>query len=266
MQIIKKIRKKTTFSHMIKVVVLGAGNVGYHLFSAMHKHPQINVVQWYNKSISPIEPFEDQTVITTDINTITTADIYLICVADSAIAQLSNQLSHRKGIIAHTAGSIAMEQLNTHKHYGVFYPLQSFSKQREIDFSNLPFCLEASDQQSLNKLEQLAVYLSQNIHRVNSQQRKTLHIAAVFVNNFTNHLYAIGEKICEENDLPFAILEPLIIETAKKIEQLSPKDAQTGPALRNDQKTIDNHLVQLSPNLEKLYNNLTQSIQQHYGQ
>lgn len=264
-KLLKK-NEKDYLSRMIKVIVLGAGNVGHHLFSAMHKHPQINVVQWYNKSIGPIEPFVDQTVITTDINTIATADIYLICITDSAISEVSNRLSNHKGIIVHTAGSIAMEELNNHENYGVFYPLQSFSKQREIDFSNLPFCIEANNQQSLEKLEQLAAHLSQNSHRVNSKQRKTLHLAAVFVNNFTNHMYAIGEKLCKENELSFTILEPLIDETTKKIKQLSPKDVQTGPALRNDQKTIDSHLAQLPPNLEQLYKNLTKSIQQHYGQ
>ena len=251
---------------MIKVVLFGAGNVGFHLFRAMYKHPEIDVIQWYNRSRSAMEPFADQTITTSDINTIATADLYLICVADSAITEISDHLTNREGIIAHTAGSIPMEELKNHTNYGVFYPLQSFSKQREIDFSNLPFCLEASDQKSLSTLEQLAACLSQNVHRVDSNQRKTLHLAAVFVNNFANHLFTIGEQLCEKDNLPFAILESLIVETTEKIKHLSPKEAQTGPALRNDQKTIDNHLAQLPPNLKQLYKNLTKSIQQHYGQ
>lgn len=251
---------------MIKVVLLGAGNVGFHLFCAMHKHPQIEVIQWYNRSKRATQTFADQTAITNDINAIATADVYLMCIADDAIAEISDQLSHREGIIAHTAGSIPMEQLKMHKNYGVFYPLQSFSKQRAIDFSNLPFCLEANDQKNLNTLEQLAGCLSQNVKRVDSKQRKTLHLAAVFVNNFTNHMYTIGEQLCKENKLPFSLLEPLIVETTEKIKQLSPTDAQTGPALRNDQKTIDHHLAQLPSNLKELYKNLSKSIQHHYGQ
>ena len=153
--------------------------------------------------------------------------------------------------------------LKTHKNHGVFYPLQTFSTQKSVDFANIPLCLEANKPEGLALLEQLAVKMGGPTHLIDSEQRKALHIAAVFVNNFTNHLYAIGESICQEHLVPFAVLQPLIAETADKIKSLSPLDAQTGPALRNDRNTLDNHLSLLTQEAQKkLYTSLTKSIQQ----
>jgi predicted short-subunit dehydrogenase-like oxidoreductase (DUF2520 family) len=121
--------------------------------------------------------------------------------------------------------------------------------------------LEAEHINDYKVLEKLAKSIGKKIYSINSEQRKTLHVAAVFVNNFTNHLYKIGNDICKENKVPFEILQPLIKETASKIEHLSPKEAQTGPAIRNDKKTIQNHLNLLNQNQQKIYKTLTKSIQ-----
>ena len=138
--------------------------------------------------------------------------------------------------------------------------LQTFSKEKEIDFSTVPFCLEAENKEDYLLLEKIAKTIGRKIYSVNSEQRKALHIAAVFVNNFTNHLYTIGNDICEKHQVPFEILQPLIQETSEKIKTLSPKKAQTGPAIRNDKKTIKSHLELLSKEQQEIYKLITQAI------
>jgi predicted short-subunit dehydrogenase-like oxidoreductase (DUF2520 family) len=144
----------------------------------------------------------------------------------------------------------------------VFYPLQTFSKEKPIDFKSVPVCLEAENENDLQILKQLAHSISNAVYEINSEQRKALHVAAVFVNNFVNYLYQMGNEICDANAIPFEILKPLIQETANKIATLSPKNAQTGPAKRNDLKTIAAHEEFLKDeNQAAIYKLLTQSLQ-----
>ena len=139
--------------------------------------------------------------------------------------------------------------------------LQTFSLEKKVDFNEVPFCLEAENKKDEEQLVELANLISKKIYTINSEQRKALHVAAVFVNNFTNYLYKIGNDICKEHQVPFDILLPLIKETASKIEVLSPEKAQTGPAIRNDKKTIKNHLDLLNKEQQKIYKMITKSIQ-----
>jgi predicted short-subunit dehydrogenase-like oxidoreductase (DUF2520 family) len=138
--------------------------------------------------------------------------------------------------------------------------LQTFSKEKEVDFATVPFCLEAENKEDYLLLETVAKAIGVKTYTINSRQRKALHVAAVFVNNFTNHLYKIGNDICEEHQVPFEILHPLIQETSEKIKTLSPEKAQTGPAVRNDDKTIENHLELLEKKQQLIYKLITQSI------
>ena len=164
-------------------------------------------------------------------------------------------------MVVHTSGSVAMNSLNNNGRKGVFYMLQTFSKNKIVDFSEVPFCLEAENEKDYILLELLANLIGKKVYAINSEQRKALHIAAVFVNNFSNHMYKIGSDICAENNVPFAILEPLIKETASKIETLSPAEAQTGPAIRKDQRTINEHLALLNKQQQEIYTTVTKSIQ-----
>jgi predicted short-subunit dehydrogenase-like oxidoreductase (DUF2520 family) len=149
---------------------------------------------------------------------------------------------------------------------GVLYPLQSFSKTTEMDFANVPICIETIDKKSYPTLKKVAVSLGSPTKRINSDQRRVLHLAAVFVNNFTNQLYRIGHEITESEGAEFDLLKPLILETAKKVQALSPYKAQTGPALRNDKKTIKKHLKHLENEQHKtIYELLTTSIQLTHG-
>ena len=160
---------------------------------------------------------------------------------------------------------MAIDDLHSQGNKGVLYLLQSFSKNREIDFSSIPICIEAENKNDLELLRTLAYSLSNHIYEINSIQRKKLHVAAVFVNNFVNHLYHIGSEICAENNVPFEILHPLIIESAHKIKDLTPFESQTGPAKRKDEKIIKKHITLLDKNQQEIYKLLTKSIQSTYG-
>ncbi|MGV8947121.1 MAG: Rossmann-like and DUF2520 domain-containing protein [Lutibacter sp.] len=251
---------------MIKIILLGGGNVAYHLTNSLLKNKEVQVVQVYNRSIEKINCFKNSTLITNNLSELKEADIYILAVSDNAIAELSSALSLKNKLVVHTSGSMAMEELKSNSNKGVFYLLQTFSKEREINFSTLPICIEAETKKDLQLLETLAKSISKNVYHINSIQRKSLHIAAVFVNNFVNHLYHIGQEICDENKVPFEILLPLIKETADKITTLTPFEAQTGPAKRNDTKTIEKHKTMLNKNQQKIYTLLTESIYNTYGE
>ena len=251
---------------MIKIVLLGAGNLAYHLTNCLLNNKAIQVVQVYNRSLEKINYLKSKTSITNNLSELKEADIYIIAVSDTAIPDLSSKLNFENKLVVHTSGSVAMEELTSNSNKGVFYLLQTFSKEREIDFSTIPVCIEASEKKDLELLETLAKSISNNCFLINSEQRKNLHIAAVFVNNFVNHLYHLGNEICNENKVPFEILQPLIQETSNKIAELSPFEAQTGPAKRNDVKTIEKHKAMLTTNQQEIYTLLTKSIYKTYGE
>jgi predicted short-subunit dehydrogenase-like oxidoreductase (DUF2520 family) len=244
---------------MIKVILLGSGNVATHLFRAFSKANEIEVVQVFSRTLSKDFP---ETLQTTNFSKIAEADIYIICVSDNAISSVSSQLEFENRLVVHTSGSSDINVLDKKNNSGVFYPLQTFTKNKEVDFSEIPICLETETDSDYKILEKVAKSISYNVHAISGAQRKALHIAAVFVCNFTNHLYQIGNEICIENKIPFEILFPLIKETAEKINRLSPLEAQTGPAKRNDEETINSHLAFLTDrNQKNIYKILTQSIQ-----
>ncbi|TXD49071.1 Rossmann-like and DUF2520 domain-containing protein [Polaribacter sp. IC073] len=227
---------------MISIVIIGDGNVAKHLVNAFLKVDTINVTQINSRKLENIPE----------------ADITILAVSDAAIAEVSSKI--KNSFVVHTSGSFSMDDLKNTTNKGVFYMLQTFSKDKEVDFSKVPFCLEAQNEEDYLLLEKLANSIGKKTYAINSEQRKAIHVAAVFVNNFTNHLYKIGNDICIENKVPFEILHPLIDETAQKIKTLSPKKAQTGPAVRNDEKTIENHLHLLNNEQQKIYTILTKSI------
>lgn len=251
---------------MIKIVILGGGNVAFHLTSTFLKIKEVMVVQVYNRNLDTIAHLKSKTAITNNLSELKDADIYIISVSDDAISETSSKLNFKKKLVVHTSGSIAMSGLLSNSNKGVFYPLQSFSKNSKVDFSTVPICIEAEKNKDLILLEKIGNLVSNHIYFINSEQRKQLHVAAVFVNNFVNHLYKLGNDICNKNNVPFDILQPLIKETAKKITNLSPFEAQTGPAKRNDNKTIEKHKAMLTNNQQEIYTLLTKSIYKTYGE
>ena len=249
-----------------KVVIIGAGNLATQLAFAM-KEKGIRVQQIYSRTVESAKELAEKvgSDFTTDLfKLITDADLYVIAVKDSAIQEVLTDLElNVNRLIVHTAGSIPMNIMEGFfLNYGVFYPLQTFSKSRMIDFSTVPICIEANHPSNLIRLQNLAEKLSFSVHQIHSDERKTLHLAAIFVNNFVNHFYAIGAEILQDRNLDFDLLRPLIRETAEKIETLYPLKAQTGPAKRNDRDIIDNHLKMLQdkPEFQKIYSFVTESI------
>ncbi len=251
---------------MLKVVIIGSGNVAQHLAKAIDASGQAMLVQMYARHPEKLGHLLPADKIISSLESLVNADIYIISVSDDAIAEVAAQLPFEGRLVVHTSGSVALEQLEDRNRRGVFYPLQTFSKDKVLNFRNIPLCLESEFEEDYPILQTLANALSQTVYKIDSKQRQALHVAAVFVSNFSNHMYALGSAICEANGISFNILKPLITETSDKVKTLSPIQAQTGPAIRHDQKTIDKHLDFLKDsNQREIYTLLTRSIQNTNG-
>ncbi len=252
---------------MISIIIIGTGLVAKHLCEAFALSDSVILKQVIGRNKKALAHFQNYTEASSDFKGIANANIYIIAVSDDAISTIAKRLTKKTGLIVHTSGSVSIHALPKENRKGVLYPLQTFSTGRKIDFNTVPICIEAEDENDLKLLKKLAGTISESIFEISSGQRNSLHLAAVFVNNFTNHLYTIGQDICKENELPFDLLKPLLLETAEKIGDLPPIDAQTGPARRKDQNTIDNHLKQLRhKNQKEIYKALTRSIKETYGE
>lgn len=248
---------------MIKITIIGYGNVAQHLISAFQENPTVKIEQIFVRDSSKTVDIDSSIQIVSDWNALIPTDIFIIAVSDDFIGAVSESFPLKNQFVVHTSGSVALEEISNHNRRGVFYPLQTFTKGKTVDFKTIPICMETEFIADLEVLKKVAKSISDKTYIINSEQRKALHVAAVFVNNFVNHLYQIGSEICVENQIPFAILEPLIAETAAKLQSLTPLEAQTGPAKRHDQKTIDSHLdfLQSDEIKQTIYKTLTQSIQ-----
>jgi len=249
----------------LNIILIGSGNVATQLGIAF-KNAQCNIIQVYSKQKSTSSKLAKllKCKSTNNIKSINlSADIYIIAINDDAIKDVAKQLKLKDKIIAHTSGSIDMIALkSTSSNIGIFYPLQTISKSKTIDFSKTPVCIEANNNTTLAILNSLAKKISNNIYVLSSNQRKQIHLAAVFACNFTNHLYIIAEKILQKNKLPLSILYPLIEETAIQIQKQSPTLLQTGPAKRGDKKVMQQHLQQLGVDkeLKQLYQLISKQI------
>ena len=249
---------------MLSVVVLGTGNVAENLIHALYNSKQVRLLQVVGRNTHTLEKYGDKAKLSTNFENIDDADIYIIAVSDNAIGIVAEKLSGRQGLVVHTSGATSMHSISSAKQ-GVFYPLQTFTKGRILDFANIPICIEASDNKGLDLLHNLGASISRNVHEIDSEQREKLHLAAVFANNFSNHLFHISEKVCVTEGLSFELLKPLILETVQKLENLSPYKAQTGPARRKDTQSMEKHLELLTKKeYKKLYKLLSKAIVNTY--
>ena len=251
---------------MIKsIVFIGAGNVATQLGIAL-KEAGFEILQVYSRTGKSATLLSNKLkcFATTDIKKIVThADLYIFSVKDSALSKLLRDFEVDNAFAVHTSGSIGLEVFQGLKmRYGVFYPLQTFSKSVRPDFEKIPVCVEAKDVKHLNLLMRMGKKISRNVIHVNSEQRAAMHIAAVFACNFTNHLYAIADDLMEKKNLSFDLLMPLIEETLRKVKNNKPHEVQTGPAVRNDREIMQKHLQQLAslPAYQKIYNFISKSI------
>ena len=254
-----------------KIVLIGAGNVAHHLAPALLR-AGMNLCQIYSRTLESARELGRKTGITYTSDTFAVypdGDIYIFCVSDDALLSVFKSLRiNEEALILHTSGSVPLDIFKPYRqNYGVLYPLQTFSKTRNLDFGEIPLCIEAPDKEVLKTIGQIADKLSSQVYEISSEKRKKLHLAAVLANNFTNHLYHMAGKLLEKEDLDFNLLRPLIFETAHKVMQMIPENAQTGPARRGDTNILNLHKSMLKDNrdIQTLYVLLSQSIQQTYS-
>jgi len=248
-----------------KIVLIGAGNVATQLGIALTDAGyRVSQVYSRTKRSASLLAKKIKAAAITDLAKIDeTAAVYIIAVKDDAIAEVAKKLRLEHGIVAHTSGSVSMDVLKkASKNYGVFYPLLTFTKDKKVDFKTVPICLEGSNKATSTTLQYFAKSISSNVQTINSDQRKMIHLAAVFACNFSNHMYAIADEILKKNKLSLDILKPLIEETALKIRDKSPAKVQTGPAVRGDKKTMEGHLKMLSGDkkLKEIYKLVSATI------
>lgn len=234
----------------MKVVLIGRGrlatNLEHALLSAGHEVVSVN-----SRTLEALP---------------TEADVFVIAVKDAALTDVIRSATKgREGqLFVHTAGSMPIDVFaGLTAHYGVFYPMQTFSKERMVDFNDIPVFLETNDEVSMERLKMLASTLTPHIYELDSEGRKHLHLAAVFACNFVNHCYALSAEVLAAKGLPFSVMLPLVDETAKKVHELAPREAQTGPAVRGDQNVMQAQAALLDGRTKEIYEQLSLSIQEH---
>ena len=247
---------------MIKVTVLGAGNVGSHFVNLFYNSKKTKLHEWYSRSLN----FDPRVKVVNQIKELTESDIYIICVNDDSIAEVSDKILTEGKLVVHTSGSTPYNVINKNNRRGVFYPLQTFSKSQELNYSEIPICIEAENVDDLKILKDLSKIIGCNYYEINYEERKTLHLAAIISNNFTNFLFSLSKELTDSKNLDFNILKPLIKETVNKIHKLDPINAQTGPARRNDKNIMKMHLEMLDDkNTISLYKTISDMIKDKYG-
>jgi predicted short-subunit dehydrogenase-like oxidoreductase (DUF2520 family) len=251
----------------MKIVFIGSGNVATHLAIAAKKEGH-HILQIYSRSAENARCLAEKvnakcTNRLSEINCF--AEIYIFSIKDDVLGEVLSEMPATEGLWIHTAGSIPMNIFHPyHDRYGVLYPLQTFSKEREIDFEKIPLFIEANDPKVREQLQEFAGGLSPIVHYIESEKRRYLHLAAVFACNFVNHMYAIAAQLLEKNQIPFDMLLPLIDETAAKIHQMHPREAQTGPAIRFDKQVMNSHIDLINDALTKeIYRLISQSIHKY---
>ncbi|WP_259066928.1 Rossmann-like and DUF2520 domain-containing protein [Mucilaginibacter sp. X4EP1] len=249
----------------MRITIIGSGNVATHLAAAF-KNAGHRIMQVYSRDMQHAallayhvgaEPVDSLNQINSE------TDLFVISIKDDVIGQIAEKLSSYNKLIVHTSGATHLEAIQAFTpNAGVFYPLQTLSKTKEVDFRTVPICIEGADEQITGQLIELAQTISNKVYRVNSAQRKVLHLAAVFACNFPNYLYGVAQQLLAKNEMDFDLLRPLILETAQKVQDHPPADVQTGPAVRNDQQTMAMHLAMLGdePALKVIYELLSQEI------
>ena len=256
----------------MRIVIIGSGNLATQLALAL-KEAGKEIIQVYSRTENHAKELAEKigSAYTSDLDEISkNADIYIISVKDDAISEIAASVCGKNpnALFVHTAGSVPMDIFkNVAIHYGVFYPMQTFSKNRKVDFRPIPCFLEANDEITLNVIRQIAESVSDHVEIADSEKRKKIHLAAVLACNFTNHCYRLAEKVLEEEQIDFNLFLPLIEETAQKVKVLSPKQAQTGPMVRYDVNVMNMQIDLLNDERTKqIYRLMADSIHEDSSQ
>lgn len=247
----------------MKVVLVGAGNLATNLAVALQQsgHTILQVFSRTRQSAELLAERVGASAVTALNELSQEADIYIISITDAALSTFDYTAFPTHSLVVHTAGSIAMDVIPL-EHRGVFYPMQTFSRQRIVDFSQIPIFIEAATEEDTQFLTDFALTINNKVYRLSSADRLYLHLAAVYCSNFVNHCYAMSEEILRQHNIPFSVMLPLVDEVAAKVHQISPREAQTGPAIRHDENVIRHHLSLLEdqPRLQEIYEILSKHI------
>lgn len=248
----------------MKIVIIGSGNVAYHLARAFTEN-KIPVSQIFGRNKSNLQLISEEVHLPYSHTQLEDADLYLICVSDGSISDVSKLITKDNCLVAHTSGSLPKEILTGNYRKASFYPLQTFSKSVDLNYAEIPFFIEAENKKDVELLQDLAESISEKVMVSTYEKRKYIHLTAVFACNFVNHLFARAKEISDSQEIPFDYFLPLIKETTDKIEILEPKFAQTGPAVRNDERVLKAHedLIKDEEQL-KIYKVMNESIKEMY--
>ena len=248
----------------MNVVIIGSGNVAWHLAKAFSEQ-NVPVVQVFGRNEGNLREISAETGIPYSTEHLAEADLYLIAVSDSAVAGVSEIISRPGALVAHTSGSVSRDTLRGNYRKAVFYPLQTFSKSKKLNYKEIPFFIDAENRNDETALTELAKKISSNVMSADDEKRRYIHLTAVFACNFVNHLYARSKEIADKHQIPFGYFLPLIDETTKKIHTVDPKKAQTGPAVRNDLPVLKLHESLLTDEEQlKIYRTMNESIKKMY--
>ena len=248
---------------MKNITFIGAGNVAT-ILSYELKQKGYNIVEIWSKTENSAKNLSEKLSCdyTTKLDDLKACDLFIVSVKDEYTYEVIKNIPKLKIPIVHTSGSIGVDIFPNKKNFGVFYPLQTFTKDVNLDFNNLPICIEANNKNLEKELVKIAKSISSNINLIDSIQRSKIHVSAVISCNFSNHMLSIAEHLMRKNNLDFNLLKPLIEHTFKKALIKSPKKVQTGPAIRKDYKTIQKHIDFLSDekNISELYKKISNNI------
>lgn len=247
----------------MQIVIIGSGNVAYHLAKAFTQN-NIHLKQVFGRNEKDLKEISQELNIPYSTENIADADLYIICVSDSSVENVSQLITEKNCLVAHTSGSLPKEILIGEYRKSSFYPLQTFSKSKELDYSKIPFFIEAENDEDQKILTDLASKISENVMKSDHEKRKYIHLTAVFACNFVNHLFSKAKEISDSQEIPFNYFLPLIDETVKKIHEIEPKSAQTGPAVRNDTRVLELHEQLLQDESLKIYKTMNHSIKKMY--
>ena len=248
----------------MKIVILGSGNVAYHLVKAFSENG-ISLAQIFGRNVNDLKEISDAFNVPYSTKVLKSADFYIIAVSDDYVNEVSKMIPAENCLVAHTSGSLPVGVLEGNYRKASFYPLQTFSKSKKLNYSEIPFFVEAENGNDFHFLENFAQKISPHVMASDFEKRKYIHITAVFACNFVNHLFARAKEISDAQNIPFHYFIPLIQETTAKIKELDPKLAQTGPAIRGDERVLKVHEDLLTDEEHlKIYRTMNGSIKKMY--
>ncbi|WP_326981551.1 DUF2520 domain-containing protein [Chryseobacterium sp. MYb264] len=247
----------------MQVVIIGSGNVAYHMAKAFVQN-NIPLAQIFGRNEPELQKISEELNISYSTKNLVDSDLYVICVSDHSVEDVSKLIQKKDALVVHTSGSLPKEILQGNYRKASFYPLQTFSKSKELDYSNIPFFIETENEDDKKILFEIASKISRNVMESTHEKRKYIHLTAVFACNFVNHLFSRAKEISDSQEIPFDYFLPIIDETIQKVHEIEPKSAQTGPAVRNDKRILELHEQLLQDESLEIYKTMNHSIQKMY--